>query len=81
MKKMGTSRKIDELGRIVLPIDIRRALGLEQGDAVDIFADKENQTITLKKTRPACCGCGNGEKLHRLPNGQYLCAACLEQIK
>ena len=47
MKYVGTVRKVDELGRIVLPIEIRRALNIEIRDAVEISAD--DSTITLRK--------------------------------
>ena len=57
MKSTGIVRKVDELGRIVLPIEIRRTMNIDKCDAVEIFVDEEK--IVLKKYQPACIFCGN----------------------
>ena len=57
MKSTGVVRKIDELGRIVLPIEIRNNLDIKSRDAVEIFVDEDK--IVLKKYEPACIFCGN----------------------
>lgn len=80
MKDMGISRKIDELGRVVLPIETRRALGIDQGDAVSFFLDSDGQSITLRKCEPSCCSCQSQEKLKVLPGGKYICEDCLKQV-
>ena len=52
MKATGIVRKVDELGRIVLPIELRRTLGIEIKDPLEIFVDGES--IMLKPYKPAC---------------------------
>jgi len=57
MKATGIVRKVDELGRIVLPIELRRTLGIDEKDPLEIYVDQEK--IILKKYEPACVFCGN----------------------
>ena len=52
MKSTGIVRKVDELGRIVLPIELRRTLDIEEKDALEIYMD--GPSIVLKKFQPAC---------------------------
>ena len=59
MKATGIVRKVDELGRIVLPIELRRTLGIEIKDPIEIYVDGDY--ILLKKYEPACIFCGNAE--------------------
>lgn len=80
MKDMGVSRKIDELGRVVLPVEARKALSIDQGDTVSFFLDSDGQSITLKKSEPSCCCCQSTEVLKALPNGKYICDSCLIQV-
>ena len=59
MKSTGIVRKVDELGRIVLPIELRRTLGIDIKDSIEIYVD--NSTIVLKKYEPTCIFCGESE--------------------
>ena len=59
MKSTGMVRKIDELGRIVIPIEIRNTMGLECRDALEIFT--EGDRIVLTKYQPTCLFCSNKE--------------------
>ena len=52
MKSTGIVRKVDELGRIVLPIELRRTLEIAERDSLEIYV--EGSTIILKKYEPAC---------------------------
>ena len=52
MKSTGIVRKVDELGRIVLPIELRRTMGIEVKDALEIYVDGDH--IVLKKYEPSC---------------------------
>ena len=61
MKSTGIVRKVDELGRIVLPIELRRTLGIDIKDAIEIYVD--NSTIVLKKYEPTCVFCGESENV------------------
>lgn len=51
MKSTGIVRKVDELGRVVIPIELRRTLGIDEKDALEIYTD--NEKIVLKKYEPA----------------------------
>lgn len=57
MKSTGIVRKVDELGRIVLPVECRRVMEIEDKDALEVFV--EDNTIILKKYEPACIFCGS----------------------
>ena len=61
MKSTGIVRKVDELGRVVLPIELRRTLDLAEKDGLEIFVD--GSTIILKKYEPACIFCGNAKDI------------------
>ena len=70
MKSTGIVRRIDELGRIVLPIELRKSMSLDQkGDSVEIFIDEDK--IILKKYQPACIFCGNADDVIYYKNKQY----------
>ena len=77
MKSTGIVRKVDELGRIVLPIELRRNLDIEVRDPVEIFL--EGDRIILHKYEPAClfCGSSNGLVQYR---GKNVCAQCAKNI-
>lgn len=55
MKATGIVRKVDELGRVVLPIELRRNLDIKEKDALEIYVDEDK--IILKKYEPACIFC------------------------
>lgn len=78
MKSTGVVRKIDELGRIVLPIEIRNNLDIKSRDAVEIFVDEDK--IILKKYEPACIFCGNASDVEQF-GGKLICRKCLDKIK
>jgi len=73
MKSTGIVRKVDELGRIVLPIELRRTLGIDEKDPLEIYVDQER--IILKKYQPACIFCGNASD-NRLFHGKNVCREC-----
>lgn len=78
MKATGIVRKVDELGRIVIPIELRRTLNIEIKDPVEIFVDGDY--ILLKKYEPACVFCGNAKEVVSI-NGKNICQKCLDEIK
>ena len=78
MRTTGIVRRIDELGRITLPIEIRRNLNIDEKDPVEIFVD-ENSVI-LKKYQATCIFCGSGENLI-LYNDKNICKSCRNAIK
>jgi len=78
MKFTGIVRKIDELGRLVLPIEIRKQLEIKERDSVEIFV--EGGKIILKKYEPACIFCNCiGDMVYY--NGKLICRDCLEKLK
>lgn len=78
MKSTGIVRRIDELGRIVLPIEIRKNLSLCSKDAVEIFVNED--TIVLKKYEPACIFCGSMDDA-KLFRGKIVCEKCLDELQ
>jgi transcriptional pleiotropic regulator of transition state genes len=78
MKSTGIVRKVDELGRIVLPIELRRTLGIDIKDAIEIYVD--NSTIVLKKYEPTCVFCGESENVTNYKD-KVVCKACIEEMK
>ncbi len=78
MKSTGIVRKIDTLGRIVLPIELRRTLDISTGDPVEIYVDEDR--IVLKKYAPACMFCGDAADIVTY-KGKSICSRCLHDIK
>ena len=78
MKATGIVRKVDDLGRIVIPIELRRTLDIEIKDAIEIFVDGEY--IMLKKCEPTCGFCGNAANVKRIEE-KNICADCITKIK
>ncbi len=78
MKSTGIVRKIDEVGRIVLPIEIRRNLDLQNGDSLEMFID--GNFIMLKKYQPACVFCGNAKDIKQY-KGRNICPACIKELQ
>lgn len=78
MKATGITRKIDELGRIVLPIELRRGLDIGEKDALEIYV--EDEKIILKKYKQSCAFCGNDENIIEFKS-KYVCADCIAQLK
>ncbi len=77
MKSTGIVRKVDELGRVVIPIELRRTLGIGEKDALEIYVDGER--IMLKKYEPACIFTGNAEDLIYF-KGKLVSKACIDEL-
>ncbi len=77
MKATGIVRKVDELGRIVLPIELRRTLNIDIRDPLEIYVDGES--IMLKKYQPACIFCDNAKDI-TVFKGKNICAHCLKEL-
>ncbi|MBQ9804920.1 MAG: AbrB/MazE/SpoVT family DNA-binding domain-containing protein [Clostridia bacterium] len=78
MKSTGMVRKVDELGRIVLPAEIRQNMDINVRDALEIFTDEGR--IILQKYQPSCIFCSNADGIVFF-NNKRVCSVCLEQIK
>ena len=78
MKSTGMVRKIDELGRIVMPAEIRQTLGLQVRDSMEIYIDGDR--IILQKYQPSCIFCANADGLVTFGD-KRICPQCLSRIK
>ena len=77
MKATGIVRRVDEVGRIVLPVELRSVLGIDNRDSVEIFT--EDDRIVLKKYQPACVFCGETDNVIFFKNKQ-VCKACAKEL-
>ena len=78
IKSTGIVRKIDELGRIVLPMELRRTLEIGEKDALEIYVDGEQ--IILKKYQPACIFCNDAKEVENY-KGKNICKTCMIELK
>ncbi|GBF73422.1 hypothetical protein PA598K_01711 [Paenibacillus sp. 598K] len=80
MKNTGVVRKVDELGRLVLPRELRRTLRIEEGDALEFLVDDKNRRIALRKYRmQECLFCMSLEQLSYY-QGHFICNDCLLEV-
>ncbi len=77
MKATGMVRKVDELGRVVLPIELRRTLDIDVKDPLEIYVDDD--CIILKKYEPACIFCGRADDVH-IFKGKNICRSCINEL-
>ena len=77
MKSTGVVRKVDELGRVVIPIELRKTLGIGEKDSMEIYVDGDK--IILRKYEPGCTFCGNAQNVINYM-GKRVCKNCLERI-
>lgn len=78
MKSTGIVRKVDELGRIVIPIEMRRTLNIDEKDSLEIYS--EGDSIVLRKYRESCVLCGSMTNSISF-NGKNICVDCLKKLK
>ena len=78
MKATGIVRKVDELGRIVLPIEMRRTLDIAERDALEIYV--EGSSVILKKYKPSCIFCDSTKEITEF-KGKNICPTCLKDLK
>ncbi len=78
MKSTGIVRKVDELGRIVLPIELRRTLDIAEKDSLEIYVD--GSSIVLKKYQPACIFCDDAREVITF-KGKNVCPACARELQ
>lgn len=78
MKSTGIVRKVDELGRIVIPMELRKTLDIKEKDPLEIYTDGEK--IILQKSSNACIFCGEADDIVEF-NGKHICPSCLDAIK
>ena len=77
MKSTGVIRRVDELGRVVIPIELRTQFGISEKDPMEIYV--EGNSIILKKYQPNCIFCGGSKKLLDF-EGKLICKKCASNI-
>ena len=77
MKSTGIRRKVDDLGRIVIPAGVRKTLGIREGDAMDVSV--EGEKVILAKPQDRCVFCGTDEDLQEF-RGKAMCRACVASV-
>jgi len=76
MKATGIVRRVDELGRIVIPKELRRTLGIDEGAPMEIYVDEDK--VIFKKYQPGCIFCGN---VHVRPfKDKLICESCASEL-
>ena len=78
MKSTGMIRKLDDLGRVVIPVEMRRSLALEQQDELELYV--EGDRLIMQKFYPRCVFCGSDQKLVSY-YGKNLCETCISVIR
>ena len=78
MKATGIVRAVDELGRVVLPMELRKTLEINVKAPLEIYVDEEK--IILKKYQPACIFCNEARDVREYM-GKNICRSCLEDLK
>ena len=77
MKSTGIVRRVDELGRVVIPIELRNKFGIAEKDPIEIYV--EGSSIILRKYEPNCVFCGSSKNLTEY-KGRLICDKCSQQI-
>lgn len=73
IKATGIVRRVDDLGRIVIPVELRRTYGIDERDALEIFT--QGDQIVLRKYLPLCLFCGSGGSVVSF-QGKSVCESC-----
>jgi len=79
LKNIGIVRKVDELGRIVVPIELRRSLSIGDRAEVEIYLDEKTHQIILRKHQPMCAFCSSEDDIISY-KGQLICKDCVNEL-
>jgi transcriptional pleiotropic regulator of transition state genes len=77
LKSTGVVRRLDDLGRVVMPKELRRTLGIDAGDPVEFYVNGDQ--VVIKKYTPGCMLCSSLEQLHTI-EGKQICMECRIKI-
>jgi len=77
LKPAGVVRKVDQLGRIVLPKSLRKRYQMNEGDPVEILVQGDH--IILERYHPRCVFCGSIDDVREFKE-RYLCSACITEM-
>lgn len=78
MKSTGIVRKVDDLGRVVLPVELRRSLGIEERDPLEIYV--QDDKIILRKSSAKCIFCGSEENVTNYKD-KGICQSCRSNLQ
>jgi transcriptional pleiotropic regulator of transition state genes len=78
MAEIASARRVDQLGRIVLPAELRRSLGIEAGDVLDFHA--ESNRLVLRKVQTSCALCGGTDELIEF-HEKLICGNCISELR
>ena len=78
VRPIGVVRKVDQLGRIVLPKSLRKKFSMNEGDPIEIVVTGEQ--IILEKYKPRCSFCNSQENVHDFKD-KHICVGCLAELK
>lgn len=78
MKLTGIVQKVDELGRVILPVEVRKSMGIEEQDRIEVFV--EGEKIILRKCQPACLFCNSTYEVFSF-KGKMMCVECCTDMK
>lgn len=78
VKSTGIVRKVDELGRIVIPIELRRNLDIDERDSLEIYVEEDH--VILKKYSPSCIFCANAGDVIKFKD-KNICKNCLAELR
>lgn len=78
MKSTGVVRQLDQLGRVVIPMELRRTMNINEKDGLEIFVD--GSTIILKKYEPGCVFCGEIKEVGDF-KGKKICTNCMKGLR
>ena len=78
MKSTGIIRKVDDIGRNVLPIELRRNMEIEDGSPLEIYVEEDR--IILKACKSVCVFCGSDQNVAEF-KGRCVCAACMDELR
>ncbi len=79
MKSTGIRRKVDDLGRVVIPAGIRRSLGIHEGDSLEVAVDGEH--VILAKPTDRCVFCGSEDGPLESFRGRVICRPCVGSLR
>ena len=80
MRKIDT-RRVDELGRFVIPREVRTAMGIDETSRLDIYLSENEMVLRLNTETPACTICGDTESDLLQIKNKVICSCCISQIK
>lgn len=80
MKSTGIIRKMDNLGRIVLPIEIRRTLSIAEGDSIEIYVEEDSIILKKYENTNACALCGSTKNVTEFKS-KHICEDCLAELR